>query len=174
MCEHTQGRVLRQTSQGVKEDGAFQMVLMVKNPPAKAGDIRDVGLIPGSGKSPGGGHGNPLQYSCLENPMDRRAWWDTVYGVTKSWTHPKRLSIHACKEDDSARRRLLPLERILTSQRLNSSNSHAEFTHGYFHMYSAFLIHNILSSMPSVFLSDSSFQGRLGLRLRFQSLAPVI
>ena len=130
--------------------------------------------IPGPGRSSEEGNGNPRQYSCLENPMDRRAWWDTVYGVTKSWTHLKRLSIHACKEDDSARRRLLPLERILTSQRLNSSNSHAEFTHGYFHMYSAFLIHNILSSMPSVFLSDSSFQGRLGLRLRFQSLAPVI
>ena len=60
--------------------------------------------------------------------------------------------------DDSARRRFLLLERILTSQRLNSSNSHAEFTHGYFHMYSAFLIHNILSSMPSVFLSDSPFR----------------
>ena len=46
---------------------------MVKNPPANAGDVRDVGSIPGSGRSPGGGHGNPLQYSCLENPMDRGA-----------------------------------------------------------------------------------------------------
>ena len=46
---------------------------MIKNPPANAGDIRDVGLIPGSGRSPGGGHGNPPQYSCLENPMDRGA-----------------------------------------------------------------------------------------------------
>ena len=44
---------------------------MVKNPPADTGDVRDAGLIPGSGRSPGGGHGNPLQYSCLENPMDR-------------------------------------------------------------------------------------------------------
>ena len=172
------GRVLRQISQGVKEDGAFQMVRVVKNPPAKAGDMRDTGSIPGSGRSPGGGHGNPLQYSCLENPMDRRAWW-LVYGVTNSWTHLKWLSIHACKEDDWARRRqrpgrFLPLERILTSQRLHSSNSHAEFTHGYFHMYSAFLINNILSSIPSVFLSDSSFRGRLGLGLRFQPLAPVI
>ena len=50
----------------------------VKNLPAKAGDIRDMGSIPGSGRSPGGGHGNPLQYSCLENPMDRGAWWATV------------------------------------------------------------------------------------------------
>ena len=48
---------------------------MVKNLPANAGDIRDAGLIPGSGRSPGGGHGNPLQSSCLENPMDKGAWW---------------------------------------------------------------------------------------------------
>ena len=52
-------------------DGASQMVLVVKNLPANAGDIRHVGLIPGLGRSPGEGHGNPLQYSCLENPMDR-------------------------------------------------------------------------------------------------------
>ena len=45
-----------------------------------------LGLIPGSGRSPGGGHGNPLQYSCLENPMDGEAWWAAVHGVTKSWT----------------------------------------------------------------------------------------
>ena len=62
------------------------MVLMVKNPLASAGDIRDMGLIPGSGGSSGGGHGNPLQYSCLENPMDRGTWQVTVLGVTKSWT----------------------------------------------------------------------------------------
>ena len=53
---------------------------MVKNPPADAGDIRDVGSIPGLGRSPGWGHGNPLQYSCLENPMDREAWRATVLG----------------------------------------------------------------------------------------------
>ena len=53
------------------------------NLPVNAGDVRDTGLIPGSVRSPGGGHGNPLQYSCLENPMDRAAWQDTVYGVTK-------------------------------------------------------------------------------------------
>ena len=57
----------------------------VKNPPANAGDTGDVGLIPGLGRSPGGGNGNPLQYSCLENSMDRGAWWVTVHGVTKSW-----------------------------------------------------------------------------------------
>ena len=60
------------------------MALVVKSLPANAGDIRDVGLIPGLGRSPGGGHGNPLQYSCLENPMDREAWQATVLGVTKS------------------------------------------------------------------------------------------
>ena len=60
------------------------MELVVKNPPASAGDIRDVGLIPGSGKSPGGGTGRPLQYSCLENSMDRGAWWVTVQRVAKS------------------------------------------------------------------------------------------
>ena len=58
---------------------------MVKNLPANAGDIRDRGLIPGSGRSSGGGNGNPLQYSCLENSMDRGAWLATVHGVTKSW-----------------------------------------------------------------------------------------
>ena len=62
------------------------MALVVKNLPVSAGDIIDVGSIPGSGRSPGGGHGNPLQYSCLENPMDIGAWWATVHGVAKSWT----------------------------------------------------------------------------------------
>ena len=66
---------------------------MVKNPPASAGDTGDVGLIPGSGRSPGEGHGNPLQYSCLENPKDRGAWWAAVHGVTKSRTRLKRLGI---------------------------------------------------------------------------------
>ena len=56
---------------------------VVKNPPACARDTRDVGSIPGPGRSPGGGHGNPLQYSCLENLMDRGAWWATVHEVTE-------------------------------------------------------------------------------------------
>ena len=62
------------------------MVLAIKNLLANAGDIRDVGLIPGSGRSPGEGHGNLLQYSCLENPMDRGASWAIVHRVTKSQT----------------------------------------------------------------------------------------
>ena len=59
---------------------------MVKNLPANAEDVRDTGLIPGSGRFSGGGHGNPLQYSCLENPMDRGTWWATVLRVAKSQT----------------------------------------------------------------------------------------
>ena len=57
---------------------------VVKNPPAKAGDTRDVGLISGSGRSPGVENGNPLQYSCLGNPMGRGAWWAIVHGVEKA------------------------------------------------------------------------------------------
>ena len=59
---------------------------MVKNLPANAGDVRDVGSVPGSGRFPGGGHGNPLQYSCLENPLDRGAWQAMVHRVAKSQT----------------------------------------------------------------------------------------
>ena len=70
---------------------------MVKNPPANAEDIKDAGSMPGSRRSPGGGHGNPLQYSCLENPMDRGAWRATVSGVAKSQTLLKRLSTHSHK-----------------------------------------------------------------------------
>ena len=57
---------------------------MVKNLPASAGDVRDTGSIPGSERSPGGGHGNPLHYSVLENPIDRGAWWATVQGLEES------------------------------------------------------------------------------------------
>ena len=66
--------------------GAFQVALVLKNPPANAGDIRDSGLIPGSGISPGEGHGNPLQYSCLENPTDRGAWQAMVHRIAESDT----------------------------------------------------------------------------------------
>ena len=63
---------------------ASQVVLVVKNPPANTGDLRDVGSIPGLGRSLGGWHGNSLQYSCQENPMDREAWWAAVHSVAKS------------------------------------------------------------------------------------------
>ena len=62
------------------------MVLVVKNLPANVGDIRDVGSIPRSGRSPGRGHGNPLQYSCLENFLDRGAWQATIHRIAKRWT----------------------------------------------------------------------------------------
>ena len=67
-------------------DGASQVAVVVKNLPASAGEAREVCLVPGSGRSPGGGNGNPLQYSCLENPMDGGAWQATVHEATKSWT----------------------------------------------------------------------------------------
>ena len=69
------------------------MALVVKNPPANAADVRDTDSIPGSERSPGGGHDNPLHNSCLENPMDRGAWPATVLWVAKSRTRLKRLSI---------------------------------------------------------------------------------
>ena len=65
---------------------------------ASACSVGDLGLIPGSGRSPGEGNGNPLQYSCLENPVDRGAWWATVHGVSKSWTRLSDLtSLSHCK-----------------------------------------------------------------------------
>ena len=76
-----------------KDDKTSQVVIVVKNPPANAGDKRDEDSIPGSGRSPRGGNGNPFQYSYLENPMDRGAWQLTVHGVAKSRT---RLSNKAC------------------------------------------------------------------------------
>ena len=72
---------------------ASQVVLVVKNPPANGGDVREAGSIPGLGRSPGGGLGNPLQYSCLENPMDRGARWATVHRAAKSQIPLKRLSM---------------------------------------------------------------------------------
>ena len=76
---------------------------MVKNPPTNAGDIRDMGSIPGLGRSPGGGHGNPFQYSCLQNSMDRGAWQATVHSVAESQTQLKQLSMHAHRgaQDDT-------------------------------------------------------------------------
>ena len=73
-----------------------QMVLVVKNPPANAEDLRDAGLIPGWGRSPGGGHGNPLQCFCLENPHGQRSLVGyIVHGVAKSQTRLKWLNTHA-------------------------------------------------------------------------------
>ena len=76
---------------------ASQLALAVKKPPATA----DMGLVSWAVRSPGGRHGNPLQDSCLENPMDRGAWWATVHGVAKSQTPPKRLSMHIINQRET-------------------------------------------------------------------------
>ena len=81
---------------GLHCKGASQVTLGVKNPPANAGDIKNVGSVPGSGRSPGGGHGNTLHYSCLDNSMDRGAWRATAHGLAKSHTGLKWLTMHAC------------------------------------------------------------------------------
>ena len=75
--------------------GASQVMPVVKNLPTHSGDVRDMGSIPGSGRSPGGWHGNLLRYFCLENSMDKGAWWVTVHRVTKSQTQQKQLRMHA-------------------------------------------------------------------------------
>ena len=71
-----------------------QVALVVNAPPAHAGGIKDIGLTPGSGRFLRGGNGNPLQYTCLEDPMDRGAWWATVYGVAKSQTRLSNQHTH--------------------------------------------------------------------------------
>ena len=81
----TQGGAVRRNDR-VRVALLPSVVLVVKNPPANAGDARDAGSMPGSTRAPGEGHGNPLQYPCLENPMDRGAWRATVHGVSKSPT----------------------------------------------------------------------------------------
>ena len=73
----------------ISVERVIKLVPVVKNPPDNAGDGGDAGLIFGSGRSPGGGHGNPIQYCCPENPMDRGAYWAKVHGVTKRWTRLK-------------------------------------------------------------------------------------
>ena len=78
-----------------KVRNAFQVLLVVKNFPANAGDIRDSDSIPGLRSSPGEGNGNPLQYSCLENPMDRGAWQATAQRIAQSRTWQEWLSTHA-------------------------------------------------------------------------------
>ena len=76
-------------TEDMEVSGASQVVLAIKNSPAKTRDLRDKGSIPELGRFPEGGHGNPLQYSCLENLMDRGAWWATFHRVAKSWAELK-------------------------------------------------------------------------------------
>ena len=87
--------------------GASQVELVVKNPSANAEDVRDSDSIPGLGRSPGERPGNPLQYSCLENPMDRGAWWATVHGVAKSQTRLNNLANIHVAGVERARRQVL-------------------------------------------------------------------
>ena len=87
-----QGAVMGLEDMQKVEVWASQVALVVKNSPANAGGVRDVPSIPGSGRSPGGGHSNPLQYSFLENLMDRGAWRAIVHRVAKSWMRLKQLS----------------------------------------------------------------------------------
>ena len=81
------------TGKSMEVEGTSQVTLMVKKLPSNA-EVRDVDSVPGLGRFPGGGHGNPLQYSCLENLMDRRSWWAIVHRLSKSQTWLKRLSRH--------------------------------------------------------------------------------
>ena len=76
--------------------GASQVALVVKHPPANAGNVREVGSIPGLGRSHGRGHGHPLQYSCLKNPMDRGVWQATVHRITQICTQLKQLGMLTC------------------------------------------------------------------------------
>ena len=84
---------------------ASQMAQQIKNPPAMQEMQADMGSIPGWGRFPGEEHGEPLLYSCLENPMDRGAWWVTVHRVTKSQTQIKWLSAHFCHSNRNSLRR---------------------------------------------------------------------
>ena len=88
---------LQKTPPSIQKSGASQVTLMVKNLSASAGDLRDMGSIPGLGKSPRGEHGNPLQHSCQEKSMDRRAWRATVHRMAKSQIQLKQLSTHTFK-----------------------------------------------------------------------------
>ena len=97
---------------------------MVENLPANAKDPRDVGLIPGSGRFPGEGNSNPLQYSCLENSMERRARWTTVHGVTKSWT---QLSTLFLKSRSEGSLRAFPVIPLVPKHSAHAVRSHTGF-----------------------------------------------
>ena len=94
------------------------MALLVKNPPANAGDVRDAGSIPGSGRSPGEAHGNPLQYYCLGNPMDRGAFGATVHGVAQSQTWLKQLSTQRASQVQQRKKRV-PWRYVSITRRLS-------------------------------------------------------
>ena len=91
---------------------ASQVALGVKNLPANAGDKRDMGSTPGSERSPGVGNGNPLQYSCMENSMDRGAWSATLHGLAKSWTQLSDKHFHSFTSLSVRHRNLLLVTRL--------------------------------------------------------------
>ena len=101
-CERWSSKMEELQTKGIQDLGpntllkGFPGGSVVKNPPASEGDTRDAGSIPGSGRSPGEENGNPLEYSCPGNPMDRGAWRATVHGVAKSWTRLKTHTQHTC------------------------------------------------------------------------------
>ena len=105
--------------------GSSQVTLVVKSRPGNAGDFRDAGLIPGLGRSPGGGNGNPVQYSCLESSMDGGARRAAVHRVTKSQTQLKRLSTHARGQKGPHQTMNLPAPWLWTSQTLELWESNA-------------------------------------------------
>ena len=102
---------------------------MVKNPLANAGDIRDMGSIPGLGRSPGGGHDNPFQHSCLENLMDRGAWQVVVHRVAKSGARLKWLSMYASKHMHIHASAESSLNHLLLITILRSPRIHQDFVH---------------------------------------------
>ena len=115
------------------------MAQWVKESTCNAGDLGDMCLIPGSGRSPGGGHGNPLQYSCLVNSMVRGTWWATVHRVTKSRTQLKQLNMHACTYIYDS---LKKLTEFLLVKFLISRHGNLNFTYSYImKCYSCFFIH---------------------------------
>ena len=96
MKRKRKGKEKKEQTRGKKKKAnASQVALVVNNPPPSTGDIRGAVLILGLGRSSGRGHGNPLQYSCLEDSMERGAWQATVQGVAKSQTRLKQLSMYS-------------------------------------------------------------------------------
>ena len=118
-----------------------------KGPACNEGDAGDMGSIPGLGRSPGGRHGNPLQYSCLENPVDRGAWWATVHGVAKSRTHLKQLSTYAQVQAFSTLKK-----QPLTWEQKDRSEGARQCVHAFIQPFSKSLLKTYCA--PSTRMSD--------------------
>ena len=126
---------------------------VVKNLPDNAGDKRDAGSIPGLGRSLGGGHGNPLQHSCLENHMDREAWWATVHWVTKSWTW---VTEYICINSEPGKARWLAKGNLEEMSCISDSSYHKGVIlwahHVSIYKYSSLLINTLFVSLLSIFV----------------------